>query len=262
MTTTAALLFDLDDTLLADEAASDAAFLATSAYAAERYSSIESRSLAQIAGREAQRLWHGSATYAYSHAIGISAYEGLWGGFVGDDAHLRALRAWVGDYRRETWHCALDAYGVADVALAGELAEMFQRERRARQVVFADVIPMLEQLRGLYRLALVTNGAPDLQREKIAASGLAGYFDAIVVSGEQGIGKPDPRIFGHALELVGAQPAMALMVGDNLRRDVAGARRAGLRAIWINRQERRIPDGMEVGPDGTITELGELAAFL
>ncbi len=262
MTKTAALLFDLDDTLLADEAASDAAFLATCGYAGERYAEIETHSLAQIAGREAHHLWKASATYAYCHAIGISAYEGLWGGFVGEDAEQRALCAWVGEYRRETWRRALDAQSVTDGAFAEELAEMFRRERRARQWVFADVAGMLEQLGGLHRLALVTNGAPDLQREKIAASGLAGYFDAIVVSGELGIGKPDQRIFAHALELVGARPEAAVMVGDSLTRDVVGAQRAGMRAIWINRGERRIPEGVRIVPDGTITELGELVAFL
>lgn len=258
----AAVLFDLDDTLLADEATSDAAFFATSAYAGERYSNLDAHALAQVAGGQARRLWRASPTYAYCHAIGISAYEGLWGGFDGDDANLWSLREWVGGYRRETWRRALDVYGVADVALAGELAEMFQRARRARHMVFPDVVPVLERLRESRRVALVTNGAPDVQREKIAASGLTGYFDAIVVSGELGIGKPEPRIFAHALGLVGAQPEAALMVGDNLWRDVAGAQRVGMRAIWINRMERRIPEGAEVVPDGTITGLGELAAFL
>ncbi|MGZ6307968.1 MAG: HAD family hydrolase [Ktedonobacterales bacterium] len=262
MTTTAALLFDLDDTLLVDETSSDAAFLATSVYAGERYSGLDTHSLALAAGSQARRLWRESATYAYCKAIGISAYEGLWGGFAGDDPNLRVLRAWVGDYRRETWLRALDAHGVVDAALAGELAEKFQQERRARQITYSDVVPVLEQLRRTHRLALVTNGAPDLQREKIAASGLARYFEAIVVSGELGIGKPEPRIFTRALELVGARPEAALMVGDKLWRDVLGAQRVGMRGIWINRMDRGIPEGTEVVPDGTIMELGELAPFL
>ncbi|HEX8033743.1 MAG TPA: HAD family hydrolase [Ktedonobacterales bacterium] len=262
MTRTTALLFDLDDTLLADEASSDAALLAACMYAGERHNGLDVHSLALAVGSQARRLWRASATYAYCHAIGISAYEGLWGSFGGDDPNLRALRAWVGDYRRETWQRALEAHGMVDAALAGELAEMFQRERRARQIVYPDVVPALEQLTRTHRLALVTNGAPDLQREKIVASGLAGYFEAIVVSGELGIGKPEPRIFTHALELVGARPEAALMVGDSLWRDVMGAQRVGMRGIWINRLGQRIPDGSEIVPDGTIAELGELVAFL
>ena len=261
MTTTTALFFDLDDTLLADETASDAAFLATCAHAGERYS-LDERSLAYDAECHARHLWQASLTYAYCHAIGISAYEGLWGHFVGDDLNLRALHAWAPTYRREAWSRALDAQGIADTALAEELATMFQRERRARQMVFPDVLPILARLRESHQLALITNGAPDLQREKIAASGLADYFDAIVVSGELGIGKPDPRIFAHTLGLVGASPEESLMIGDNLMRDVAGAQRAGLHAIWINRLDRRIPTDVEVVPNGTITELGELLALL
>ena len=57
--------------------------------------------------------------------------------------------------------------------------------------MFSDVEANLIKLREIYQLALVTNGAPDLQREKIQGSKLALYFDAILISGEVGIGKPD-----------------------------------------------------------------------
>ncbi len=53
-------------------------------------------------------------------------------------------------------------------------------------------------------MALITNGAACLQRDKLAASGLAHHFDAIVVSGDLGIGKPDASVFRHALALLGA----------------------------------------------------------
>ena len=66
------------------------------------------------------------------------------------------------------------------------------------------------------RLALVTNGASCLQREKFAASGLADRFDAVVVSGELRTAKPDPAVYAHALDAVGARPGDAVMVGDSL----------------------------------------------
>ena len=88
-----------------------------------------------------------------------------------------------------------------------ELGERFGIERRAPHEVFADVEAALDELAGEYALALVTNGASCLQREKLAASGLAERFDAVVVSGELGIGKPDPAIFAHALAALGAQAA-------------------------------------------------------
>jgi putative hydrolase of the HAD superfamily len=82
-------------------------------------------------------------------------------------------------------------------------------------------------------LALVTNGAACLQREKLTASGLAEHFDAVVVSGDLGAGKPEPSVFLHALSLLGARDGV--MIGDSLARDVDGALATGLRAVWVNR---------------------------
>ena len=56
-----------------------------------------------------------------------------------------------------------------------------------------------------------------------------------MVSGELGAGKPDAAVFDHALGLLGAEREDAVMVGDSLECDVAGARAAGLGAVWVNR---------------------------
>jgi putative hydrolase of the HAD superfamily len=93
-----------------------------------------------------------------------------------------------------------------------------------------------------YALALVTNGASCLQREKLAASGLDEHFDVVVVSAEFGTAKPDAAIFQHALSLLGSDAKHAAMVGDSLSRDVDGAIAAGLRGVWINRHARSRPD--------------------
>ena len=55
------------------------------------------------------------------------------------------------------------------------------------------------------------------------------------MSGDLGIGKPDPAVFRHALSLVGAEAADAVMIGDTVERDIDGALALGLRAVWINR---------------------------
>src|SRR5206468_10469295 len=90
-------------------------------------------------------------------------------------------------------------------------------------------------LRPIYRLALITNGAPDLQHAKLAGAGLAPHFDAVVVSGEVGVGKPDPRPFALALTALGVDRRQAVMVGDSPERDLARARNAGIRGVWIDR---------------------------
>jgi putative hydrolase of the HAD superfamily len=106
----------------------------------------------------------------------------------------------------------------------------------------------------------VTNGASCLQREKLAASGLSAAFDAVVVSAELGIGKPDGSVFRRALSALGCESAGATMVGDSLARDIDGARAAGLGAVWINRAgEPRPADRPDLVE---ITTLAGLAATL
>jgi phosphoserine phosphatase len=231
---TRALLLDLDDTLIVEEPAAVAAFAATSAVAAERHR-LDPRRLALDARACARELWRGAEVCAFGRRIGISSWEALWCRYEGDDEELRAMRAWAPGFRRDAWAAALERQGVRDDELATELGERFGEERRARHETFEDAAPALDALRGHHRLALVTNGASCLQREKFEASGLADRFDAVVVSGELRSAKPDPAVYAHALEALGARPADAVMVGDNLRNDVDGAIAAGLSAIWLNR---------------------------
>lgn len=249
---TRAIIFDLDDTLVVEEASAEAAFLATCERARERHG-INPQALHRTLRQRARELWHVSPARPYCVAVGISSWEGLWAHYTGDDPSLEALREWAPTYRSESWARALADHGVRDPAFAEELAAAFPAERRKRHVVYPDVEPTLQGLRKTHQLALVTNGAPDLQREKLRGAGLAHYFETIVVSGDLGFGKPDARIFQLALDRMGTVPGKTVMVGDSLKRDVAGAQQVGIRGIWINR------DGCE--PDEGITPDAEIASL-
>jgi putative hydrolase of the HAD superfamily len=248
----AALLFDLDDTLIAEEAAAVAAFAAT----ARTVAGVDVARLAIDARARAREMWRAAPTWPYCERIGISSWEGLWCRFQGDGDDVAALRAWAPDYRRDAWARALADQGIDNPELAAELGERFGAERRARHETFADVPEVLEVVAD-HPMALITNGAACLQREKLAASGLAGHFDAIVVSADLGIGKPDASLFRHALAALGADHGV--MIGDSLERDIDGALAAGLDAIWINRLGQPGP-GRPGVPE--ITSLAELPAAL
>jgi putative hydrolase of the HAD superfamily len=138
--------------------------------------------------------------------------------------------------------------------LAEGLAERFLVERRSRQVPLAHAHETLQTLRRHAKLVLVTNGASCLQREKLSASSLDRYFDQIVVSGDIGVGKPDSEIFVRALNAAGVQRTEAVMVGDNLDRDIQGARRAGVAAIWFHPER-----ASSFGADAVIGDLAELS---
>ena len=256
---TRALLFDLDDTLISDEPAAAAAFGATAEHGA-RSRALDAAALAAGAREEARELWLATPVHSYCQAIQISSWEGLWCRFEGEDPRIAWLRAWSPEYRRESWRRALARQGIEDDLLAQELGERYGTERRRLHETFEDVVAALDDLAADHVLGLVTNGASCLQREKLAASGLSARFAAVAVSGELGVGKPDPAIFAHALEALGADAADAVMVGNSLAHDVAGARAAGMRAVWVNRFGQERPEGEALVEVRTLGELrGALA---
>jgi putative hydrolase of the HAD superfamily len=117
---------------------------------------------------------------------------------------------------------------------AAELLAVWRARFPECAVVRDGVGPLPANLRAAgVGVGLVSNGAGDAQRRKLAAIGLAGAFDAVVISGEVGVRKPDAAIFRFALDQLGRAAADAWFVGDHPMLDVDGARRAGLRAVWL-----------------------------
>jgi len=250
-----ALIFDLDDTLVVEKASAEAAFLRTCELARLRYG-IDPAALHATLRRTCRRFWHNAPARAYCVEIGISSWEGLWARFHGRRESLQILRAWAPRYRRDSWRQALREHGVDDETFALELAETFPTHRRELHVVYDDVRPTLEYFGRSHRLGLLTNGAPDLQREKIEGAGVARYFDDIVISGDVGVGKPDPRIYEIMLSRLSATPVQAVMIGNSLTSDVAGPQRVGMKAVWLNRAGQAHADG--VTPDLEVSDLNEL----
>ena len=236
-----AVLFDLDDTLIAEEPAAAAAFAATAAHAAAEHELDDAR-LALDARDCARELWWAGPHHAHARRIALSSWEGLWCRFAGDHAGIGELRAWAPGYRTDAWASALARQGVQDPALAERLAERFGEERRARHELLPGATEVLAGLAADHDLALVTNGASCLQREKLEASGLAEHFSAVVVAGDLGTRKPHPAVFRRALELLGAAPHEAVMVGDRPESDVVGAHAAGMRALLVG--DRDAPAGV------------------
>jgi putative hydrolase of the HAD superfamily len=124
--------------------------------------------------------------------------------------------------------------------------------------LFPDAIPTLSSLRdsGL-KLGLITNGSLRMQSSKLQCLDLSSTFDTVLISDAEGVSKPDARIFLRALERLDVEPAAAAFVGDNPEVDVAGARAAGMRAIW-----RRHPrHSGTVEADAVIDQLEDLVAL-
>lgn len=92
-----------------------------------------------------------------------------------------------------------------------------------------------------WHLVIVTNNVVREQRLKVERGGLTPWVDALVTSEEFGASKPDPRILHHAIERVGGHAGTAVVFGDSLSTDIAGAEAAGLRAVWFNRWRAAAP---------------------
>ncbi|MEE6269140.1 HAD family hydrolase [Streptomyces diastatochromogenes] len=85
-----------------------------------------------------------------------------------------------------------------------------------------------------WTVGVATNGASDIQRAKLAATGLDELVDGVAVSGDQEIRKPDPRLFELAAARCGVSlSAGGWMIGDNPAGDIGGGHQAGLRTIWL-----------------------------
>ncbi|RXZ81875.1 HAD family hydrolase [Paenibacillaceae bacterium] len=256
-----AVLFDLDDTLLWDDRSVEEAFSATCRAAADK-TGVDAALLEQEVRREARALYESYETFPFTKMIGINPFEGLWARFEkGEQEEFRKLQSLAPEYRKQSWTRGLLALGIDNEVLGAELAERFPAERRARPYVYEETFRILDQLKGKYKLLLLTNGSPDLQQEKLAGvPEIAPYFDHIVISGQFGEGKPAASIFRHALSLLDIAPEEGVMVGDKLTTDIIGGNGAGLTTVWINRHHLSHDD--EIIPAHIIASLEELPALV
>ena len=255
-----AVIFDLDDTLILDEAITKEAMRTTAELASKQYEANQTVFLSDAA-RLGRAFWKSSPSYSYCVEIGIIDHECLWGNFSGDNPATATLREWSFNYRIALFDAVLRAQEISDEGAADVLSKEFASARRRRQRLMPNARETLSRLKASCRIALLTNGDSDQQREKVTASGLECFFDAITVSGEHGIGKPREEIFHILLGELDLDPCEAIMVGNSLERDIAGAKNAGLAsAIWL-----RIPGSEEFAdtvPDHTIDGLHELPSLI
>lgn len=148
-------------------------------------------------------------------------------------------------FRRLRLAEALEPWG----PLEDELLEAYIAEKARIADEMVPAPGAIETVRALrrsgVRVGVLTNGPSAFQRRKLEASGIGAEVDAIAVSGELGVAKPDERAFALALDLLETDAADTAMVGDSLENDVLGGMRAGLAAVvWMpGRREGQAPHG-------------------
>lgn len=115
----------------------------------------------------------------------------------------------------------------------------------------------VERLAERFVLALATNGIADVQRTRLAASGIGSYFRAVVISDEIGIAKPDSRYFDVLFRRLGDPPKEeTLIIGDSLTSDMAGGAGYGMDTCWYNPSGSANPT--ELRPTYEIADLDDI----
>ena len=168
------------------------------------------------------------------------------------------------------WRSILDEHATAFTrALPAEkraqiplfLAEMYRGISRRRLRLYPFVRDVLDVLRTRYPLALVTDAQSAYARAELHQVGLLEYFDPIVVSGDHGFRKPDRRLFQLALDGLGTAAAETLFVGNDMHRDIFGAREAGMPTVLFA-SAQGTKEHLDCVPDHTITDYRELLGLL
>lgn len=161
----------------------------------------------------------------------------------------------------EAFSRMLKGVGVADPRLAREVAEEYRRLRSDSLMLYDEVEEVLAALKERFRLGLISNGPSEIQWYKVRKFHLQDAMEAIVISGDVGVHKPDPAIFRIALDKLSSSPEEAIHAGDSLRDDVAGANAADLGSVWVNRA-RIIPGPGDPKPSEEVFDLRDLLALL
>ena len=212
-----AVLFDLDDTLFDHQYCAEASLQAVH----QRHECFRNRPFEEIE----------------------RAHRALLEELHGD---VMVGRVDVDAARQERFRRLFLSVGVAAADdVVRETAVAYRRAYLDARRAIEGAATLLARVRERALVVIVSNNVLEEQQGKLRHCGLDRLIDALVVSEEEGISKPDPRIFLRALARVGGGLEEAIMFGDSWAADIAGARAAGLRAVWFNRHGHPKPEPAE-----------------
>lgn len=116
-----------------------------------------------------------------------------------------------------------------------DFAAKYMQHLSHASFLYPDSEELLEKLHGKYKMAIITNGLTDVQTRRIRQSKVSRYFEAIVISEEIKVSKPDPEIFTYTLNKLGHEElGSVLMIGDSLSSDIRGGSAFGVDTLWYN----------------------------
>ena len=170
-------------------------------------------------------------------------------------------RSWHFGERLQALAASYDA-GRCEDGECERLTDLFYAPIGAGTGRYPETLEVLEALREAgVRMAIISNAPWDVPGRLLVADmerwEIAGYFDAMVMSGDVPWRKPNPEFMWEAARRLEVEPSECLVVGDSLRADIAGARAAGIRCVWVNRDGAKAA-GDDPKPDEVVASLSGL----
>ncbi len=237
----AAILFDMDDTLISAYSRPEVAWTAITAEFSDALHPFDPLDVAAAVARASDRFWSDPERHRQGRLQLLDARTGIVS---------EAFAELAG---------AVQGKGTPPSDLAVRLAQRYASYRDEQMYLFEGAHDVVDEFRARgVRLALVTNGTGAAQRAKIERFDLEHRFDHIQIEGEHGFGKPEERAYRHAMTVLGVDAHETWMVGDNLEWEVAAPQRLGIHAIWHDVLGEGLPSGSPVRPNRIIRSLLEL----
>ncbi|MCM1254106.1 MAG: HAD family hydrolase [Clostridium sp.] len=150
-----------------------------------------------------------------------------------------------------------------DLEAARELGVALPRWHKEDEFLYDDAIPCFETLSKKYKIGVIANQSLGTE-ERLDKQGILKYISLIAASAEEGVAKPDRRIFEIALERSNCKAVNAVMIGDRIDNDIIPAKQMGMSTIWVKRgfgQYWNIRQEMEK-PDFVVNNLIEICGIL
>lgn len=154
---------------------------------------------------------------------------------------------------------AANGYEISD-GQAVFLGESFRRISWIHMSLFPDTLACLEGLKKAgKKIYLLSNAQRSFTWQELELTGLVPYFDGILISSDEKCMKPDPGFYNICCERYGLDKASCVMIGNELKSDMAGAKAAGIDGFYINRypvlREKNEPDYKYISKNGSLLEV-------
>lgn len=150
-----------------------------------------------------------------------------------------------------------------DLETAKLLGVELPKWHKEDEILYSDAAKCLEILSSRYKIGIIANQSLGT-KARLEQHGILQYIDLVIASAEEGVAKPDKRIFEIALNRSNCQPGESVMIGDRIDNDIVPAKRMGMHTIWIKQgygQYWDITDEVEKA-DCTVHSLMEICNVL